>query len=138
MSKLYETISGLCEEHEITLYRLGAELGIRRSTFSDLKAGRKKTLTAETLQKIADYFKVPMGFLLTGEQKEKAPAKAEALSVDDRVDEILAGIDADTTLMLDGKPMSDEAMEAFRISLKQTVELARKLNREKKTKNAPD
>ena len=48
------------------------DLGISKSLMTDLKSGRKKTISAITAQKIASYFGVTVGYLLgEDEQKEK-------------------------------------------------------------------
>ena len=47
------------------------DIGISKSMLSDLKMGRKKTLSAETLAKIADYFDVSVEYLMGKDQKEK-------------------------------------------------------------------
>ena len=49
---------------------------------TDLKMGRKKGVSAETAQKIADYFGVSVGYLL-GKETEKAPAGSGKRSVTD-------------------------------------------------------
>lgn len=77
MGGLYENIAGLCAERQISAYKLCTDLGMRNSVLSDLKAGRKKGLNAETLSKIADYFGVSIDYLLGGGQKEKTPAEAD-------------------------------------------------------------
>ena len=64
MGNLYETIEGLCAQRNIRPGRLCAELGLSRSLMTDLKMGRKKGLSAETAQKIADYLGVSVGYLL--------------------------------------------------------------------------
>lgn len=126
MSNLYALISSLCENRGVTLYRMSEELEIRRSTFSDLKAGRKKTLTAETLAKIADYFGVTVDYLLTGEQKSP-PAAAEG-------DMDLSFLLDSDTFMLDGQVTDPETAEYLRNSFAATIEYAKKINREKKDK----
>lgn len=70
MYNLYETISSLCEQKGIKPGRMCNDLGISRGTITDLKAGRKQSLSAETLSKIANYFDVSIDFLLGNEQKE--------------------------------------------------------------------
>ena len=83
MSTLYETIYSLCEQQKITGGRLCKEIGIQRSLITDLKMGRKKTLSAETLTKIAEYFGVSVDYLLGNEQKEKpAPQQEDELTID--------------------------------------------------------
>lgn len=64
MSKLYETIEALCQQKNIRPGSLCAQLGISRSLMTDLKMGRKKSISAETAQKIAGYFGVSVGYLL--------------------------------------------------------------------------
>ena len=72
MYNLYENIYALCKERKITPGALCGELGFRRSVLSDLKNGRKKSLDTTTLVKIAEYFKVSVDYLLTGEEAKKA------------------------------------------------------------------
>ena len=77
MGNLYKTISELCEKRGITGYRLCKDIGIQPSTMTDLKSGRKKGLSAEVADKIANYFGVTVGYLLGTEDKEK-PAEAQS------------------------------------------------------------
>ena len=69
MIMLSERISALCSQNKITPGKLCSEIGISRGILSDLKAGRKKTLNAETAYKIAKYFGVSVGYLLGHEEK---------------------------------------------------------------------
>lgn len=81
MSDLYSNIHALCEKEGIKDGTLCANIGIRRSFLSELKAGRTKSLSAEVLSKIAAYFNVSVDYLLTGEQKEN-PSKQPQSEVD--------------------------------------------------------
>ncbi len=69
------------------------------------------------------------------QHKQKAPpAEAEGeLSIEERADQILSGLSGRSgeTLMLDGKPASPEAVDAFRNAIIVGVELARKVNKDK-------
>ncbi|MDY5007954.1 helix-turn-helix domain-containing protein [Candidatus Allofournierella merdipullorum] len=80
MYNLYETISSLCEEKGIKPGRMCNELGISRGAITDLKAGRKQSLSAETLSKIATYFGVSVDYLLGSAQKEEPHADQIDLS----------------------------------------------------------
>lgn len=64
MGNLYETIQNLCTRAGIRPGKLCDELGLSRALVTDLKMGRKKSLSAETAQKIAGYFGVSVGYLL--------------------------------------------------------------------------
>ncbi|MBR2937803.1 MAG: helix-turn-helix transcriptional regulator [Oscillospiraceae bacterium] len=70
MESLFDRIQSLCEEKGIRPGRLCNELGISRSLMTDLKMGRKKTVNAETAQKIAGFFGVSVGYLLGQETDE--------------------------------------------------------------------
>lgn len=86
MYSLYENIYALCKEQGITPGGLCGELGFRRSVLSDLKSGRKKSLDTTTLMKIAEYFKVSVDYLLTGEEIKKAPTpEGERIISDDDI-----------------------------------------------------
>ena len=64
MENLYENIEKLCVQRGIRPGRLCNDLGLSRGLITDLKMGRKKTLNAETAQKIAGYFGISVGQLL--------------------------------------------------------------------------
>ena len=78
MSDLYSSIHALCEKEGIKDGTLCANIGIRRSFLSELKAGRTKSLSAEVLSKIASYFNVSVDYLLTGNQKENPPQQPQS------------------------------------------------------------
>lgn len=64
MDTLYNTIQKLCDARGIRPGRLCDELGLSRGLMTDLKMGRKKSLSAQTAQKIATYFQVTVAQLL--------------------------------------------------------------------------
>lgn len=64
MGSLYETIQSLCQQRGIRPGRLCEDTGLSRGLITDLKMGRKKSVSAETAQKIAAYFGVSVGYLL--------------------------------------------------------------------------
>lgn len=64
MDNLYESIVALCAQRGIRPGKLCNDLGISRGLITDLKMGRKKSVNAETAQKIAAYFGISVGQLL--------------------------------------------------------------------------
>ncbi len=68
MNILYERIHFLCSERGITVATMCKEVSISRGNISDLKAERIKSLSAESLNKIAKYFDITLDFLLTGNE----------------------------------------------------------------------
>lgn len=97
MSNLYDNIQKLCADKGIRPGRLCGDLGISRGLMTDLKMGRKKSVNAETAQKIAAYFGVSVGYLLGQEEKSG--------DILDQVDVAFYG---------DFKELNDEEKEAVR------------------------
>ena len=73
MGTLYESIISLCDEKGIKGGKMCVDLGISKSTMTDLKSGRRTGISMDTAQKIADYFNVSVDRVLGAEQKEKSP-----------------------------------------------------------------
>ncbi len=112
MDSLYSRILTLCDQNGIRPGRLCDELGISRGLITDLKMGRKKSVSAETAQKIAAYFGVSVGYLLG---QEDAAQSADIL---DQVDVAFYG---------DFKELDEEQKEAIRDMVR--------LMRERRTKS---
>lgn len=106
MGNLYEQIQRLCQEKDIRPGRLCDELGLSRGLMTDLKMGRKKSVNAQTAQKIAAYFGVSVGYLL-GEDAGTALPEAAGRDRDilDQVDVAFYG---------DFKELDEEQKEAVR------------------------
>lgn len=96
MENLYNRIEALCSERNIRPGRLCNDLGLSRGLVTDLKMGRKKSLNAETAQKIAAYFGISVGQLL---------GREEHTDVLDRVDVAFYG---------DFKELNEEEKETVR------------------------
>lgn len=73
MGTLYESIKTLCDSAGIKPGKMCVDIGISKSTVTDLKSGRRDSVSLETAQKIADYFGVSVDRVLGSEQKEKSP-----------------------------------------------------------------
>ncbi len=67
MSTIYQRIEELCQKKGVNVTTLCRESGIPRASLSDYKSGRKKSLSLDTLSKIADYFGVSVDYLYGGE-----------------------------------------------------------------------
>lgn len=97
MWTLYESILSLCQENGIKGGKMCVDLGLSKSLMTDLKSGRKKGITAETAQKIADYFSVSVDRVLNGPETKKAPTDSECSVSDDDIKFALFGGDGDIT-----------------------------------------
>ena len=98
MWTLYESILSLCQENGIKGGKMCVDLGLSKSLMTDLKSGRKKGITAETAQKIADYFSVSVDRVLNGSETKKAPTpEGERTASDDEIKFALFGGDGEIT-----------------------------------------
>ena len=66
MTEIYGRIERLAKEKGVNITAMCRECGIARASLTDYKKGRKKTLSAGTLSKIAAYFGVTVDYLYGG------------------------------------------------------------------------
>ena len=86
MATIIEIIDQLCLEKGIKGSKLCDDIGISRSTLTELRKGRAKTLSIKNANKIANYFNVSVEYLLgTNEQKEIPADKGSEDEDDDFV-----------------------------------------------------
>lgn len=78
MPETYIRIEKLCKKKGINITALCNDCGIPRASLSDYKKGRKKSLSADTLSRIADYFGVSVDYLYG---KHIVPADEQSLKV---------------------------------------------------------
>ena len=83
MSNLYNRIENLCKENNESITTMCKESGASRASLSDLKVGRKQSLSAETLSKIAAHFGVSVDYLLGKENKKAPTADGERIYMND-------------------------------------------------------
>ena len=80
MGTLYERINALCKEKGVSGSRMCLDLGLSKSTMSDLKNGRIKGISIPTAQKIAGYFGITVDELHGEETKKEQPTEYDGLS----------------------------------------------------------
>ena len=97
------------------------ELGISRGAITDLKAGRKQSLSADTLSKIAAYFGVSVDHLL-GNEEQKKPVAPKGSELDELVKDELVGFYGDVKKELTPGDIED---------IKTLMKIRAELNRQK-------
>lgn len=80
---MYEKFSRLLQDYNTTAYKVSKETGISQQTLSDWKNGKSQPKT-DKLQKIADYFGVPITYF-TGE----GSAENEPVYLDNETRELI-------------------------------------------------
>ena len=73
MGTLYENINTLCKSKGVSGSRMCLDLGLSKSTMSDLKNGRIKGVSIPTAQKIAGYFGISVDELYGDDEKKEQP-----------------------------------------------------------------
>ena len=140
MENMYEIIESLCKEHGIKVATLSREAGISKSTLSELKMGRSHSLSAKNINKVASYFNVSIEYLLGNEQKEKPVTDSDGFTETERrdiareVERMMADIENQGDLMFDGNPATPEALQTIRTAFEIGLTNARRLNKEKRSK----
>lgn len=71
MYNLYERIQELCKINGVSGSRMCLDLGLSKSTLSDIKGGRKRGISTTTAQKMAAYLGVSVDYLLGEEDIKK-------------------------------------------------------------------
>ena len=80
MGTLYENINALCKSKGVSGSRMCLDLGLSKSTMSDLKNGRIKGVSIPTAQKIAGYFGISVDDLYGDDAKKEQPINFDGLS----------------------------------------------------------
>ena len=78
MSNLYENIKEACALKGTNVSRMCLDLGMSKSVISDLKSGKKKGLSTETLTKVSNYLDTTSDKLL-GIEKSPSPTRGDEL-----------------------------------------------------------
>ncbi len=88
------------------------------------------------MQKIADYFGVTTDYLLTGEEIKKAPdlTEKDRRDIERRLSAMIADLSGSADgLMFDGEPIDDETRQLLEVSLRNQLEISKRLAKQKFT-----
>ncbi len=135
----YDIYADLCKKKGITVSRAAIEMGISKGTVSVWKNKGTSPQMAQ-LEKIANYFDVPMGYLLGEEntippETQKAPTlnKKDERDIKKKMDEMLELFDSADALMFDGEPLDEETRQLLRDSYENQLRLTKQLAKAKFT-----
>lgn len=135
MCTLYDRITELCKEKGVSGSRMCLDLGLSKSTLSDIKSGRKKGISTATAQKMAAYLNVSVDYLLGEEEQKEKPVltKKDELDIARDLEAMMQRLDEGGDLMFDGDPISDEARASILNALQMGLEIAKVKNKERFT-----
>jgi len=117
---LLSRIKELCGEHGISIARLEQETGLANGS---IRKWSKAIPSGDRLAKVADYFNVTTDYLLGRElsEKDNKDISKDLNAALDRLENSQEG------LMFDGEPIDDETRELLRISLENSMRLAKQI-----------
>ncbi|WP_230398014.1 helix-turn-helix domain-containing protein [Novisyntrophococcus fermenticellae] len=131
---MYEIFEQLLQKHGVSAYRVAKDAGVTQTALSNWKSGRN-TPSMITLQKIADYFGVTVDYLMTGkepERKEPALTSKDERDIAKMLQNTLEELENDqAALAFSGEPLDEETRELLKISLENSLRIA-KINAKKK------
>lgn len=139
---MYEAFNKLLLKNNITPYKVSKETGVSQSTLSDWKRGIS-TPKPDKLQKIADYFGVPLTYFLLESANASDAEKSQDLTAKDERDiardmenirsKLLSG--SDGPLSYDGKPIPEEDAELLLGQIELMMRRLKPINKEKYNPN---
>lgn len=131
-----EALRRLRREKGISMKELGQKMGVAESTISQYETGKREP-DFETLLKLGEFFNVSVDYLLRGEQyNEKTPALTakDERDISKKLEEALSQLESSQEgLMFQGEPLDDATKELIAISLRNSLEMGKKLAKQKFT-----
>lgn len=128
--KLIANIRSACQKHGVSVNKALTESGAGRQFVVNLSRGSKPTLSK--LMVLAAYLGTSVDYLL-GNTEDEAPQPKE-VDCSDHLERLLSELEEKHEgLMFDGQPMDDETRRLLAISLRNSMDLARKMAKEKYT-----
>lgn len=86
---MYILLKKLCDDKGCTGYRMSKDCGASPNLMTELKSGRKKTVSAELAAKLAEYFSVPVEYILG------LTPEAQVIELEAEFAEVSAELDGD-------------------------------------------
>ncbi|MED0758750.1 helix-turn-helix transcriptional regulator [Aneurinibacillus thermoaerophilus] len=135
-------IRSIRRQKDISGTKVAEMLGISAQYYYDIEKG-KRNLSAEMAARLAEIFGVTTDYLLgrTDEPNEKSDwdSKLPELTKKDEKDiakdlqRIMDSLESQEGLMYDGEPMDEETKELIKISLENSMRLAKRIAKKKFT-----
>lgn len=133
---MYEYFEKLLQKYNVTTYQVAKATGISTASFSGWKQG-KWNFKQEKLQKIADFFGVPLSYLLTGNMEEDVKEVTLTPKDERDIQKKLNGIMEDiknkdnSPLYYNGEEIDDTSLELLESALESAMRQMKIINKEK-------
>lgn len=118
-----ERVKKICKEKRIPISHLEKDLGYANGYISQLKKG---TFPADRLMEIAEYLQVSASYLLNGDTDLPLLNTRDEKDIERRLQETLSCLELQQDgLMFSGEPLDDETRELLKISLENSLRIAK-------------
>ena len=137
---LGDKIKTLRKERKLTQVQLSNVIGIAQSTLGMIESNRTPA-GRKTLVKFAKFFDVTVDYLLSDDEIKEEKSTTELTKKDEKdIEKALNATleqleNSQDGLMFDGEPIDDETRELLRISLENSMRLAKQIAKKKYTPN---
>ena len=129
-------IRELRKQHKMTMKELGAVVGLAESTISQYETGKRQP-DNETLLKLGEYFNTSVDYLLGSTRtNENAPplTQKDERDIEKRLQNTIEELESlQDGLTFSGEALDDESRELLTISLKNSLEIAKRAAKQKYT-----
>ena len=129
-------IRELRKQHKMTMKELGAVVGLAESTISQYETGKRQP-DNETLLKLGEYFNTSVDYLLGSTRtNENAPTltQKDERDIEKRLQNTIEELESlQDGLTFSGEALDDESRELLAISIKNSLEIAKRADKKKYT-----
>lgn len=127
MAAVYEIIEKLCKERGITGSKMCDDLGISRSTMTELRKGRAKTMNLDKAGKVAAYFGISTDYLLGKSEEDHSLKAKDEQDIEKRLQDTLQQLENHQDgLMFSGQPLDEDTKELLILSLRNSMAIAKR------------
>lgn len=133
-----EKIRELRIKNNLTQQNIADHLGINRTTYVKYETG-DIDISAKVLNILADLFSVPADYLLSRESNEDKKNNLPPLNQKDEkdisvaLDKILNNLESEEALSFYGEPMDEHTKELIKLSLENSMKMAKQMAKKKFT-----
>ncbi len=126
-----ERVRAICSERKIPISMLERDLQFSNGYIGQL---RKGIFPGDRLAMIAKYLNVSVDYLLTGEEKAPTLTKKDERDIERRLSAMIEDLNGTIdSLMFDGEPIDEETRQLLEVSLRNQLEISKRIAKQKFT-----
>jgi len=135
-----QRIASLRKSRGLTQRQLADRIGVAQSTIASWETGKREP-NREYIVKLATFFNTTTDYILCKENELSIEDNIKSSQINAReerdiareLERIMESLDSDSALAFDGEPLDEQDKELLRVSLENSIRLARQLAKQKFT-----